>query len=290
MNSVLLDNWFLESTYYDKNDYRNKTVSTSYGNLLNAIVLWDTLFFPDNEYSFAWKQCFPELNNILIAYEDKSNLFLQEATEITQNANFNESSVVCIGAIRYLLLSNSLELDYMPVPQRAAFISKYSNCLGEKFKALTRIDLSRVIDKAVTEYYDELNSIFGKNIFTISMPILTDFIIQTCPKDMSYISYAINLRNDKAIKKYKKCMNDLDNAFNNGNWNEISAYIEATYSIVKSITKMDKNCVFNISLSLAVMPLLTPSVNLGKDFNLRRRKYVHLAFIKKLAKFSLQKK
>ena len=290
MNNVLIDNWSLQNSCYEKYDLKKQTVSVSYGNLLNAIVLWDTLFFPQNEYSYAWKQYFPELSNILIGYENKSQIFLQDATDIIQKANFNESPIVCSGAIRYLLLSNSLELDYMPVAKRADFILKHSNYLGEQFKTLTRMDLSRVLDKTVTEYYDELNSVFGKNIFTMSMPILTDFIIQNCPENMSYINYAIKLRDDKDIKKYKKCMADLDNAFNSGKWNEIKTYIEANYSIVKSITKMDQNCVFNISLSLAVMPLLTPSVNLGKDFNLKRHKYVHLTFLKKLAKFALQSK
>ena len=52
MREVLIDNWTLEDMVFDLYDTDRLLSNPSFHNILEAIVLWDNIYFPNNEYFF----------------------------------------------------------------------------------------------------------------------------------------------------------------------------------------------------------------------------------------------
>ena len=55
MKNVLIDNWFLENIAFKYNDQLQLFSSQEFLNILEAILLWDNVYYPENEYSHFWQ-------------------------------------------------------------------------------------------------------------------------------------------------------------------------------------------------------------------------------------------
>lgn len=55
MQGILMDNWSIENIIVCVYENDNKSYSKEYIDLLEAIILWDELYYPDNTYSSWWK-------------------------------------------------------------------------------------------------------------------------------------------------------------------------------------------------------------------------------------------
>lgn len=282
MNGILLDNWSLEEIIGDAPFERN----AAYINLLEVLVLWDDIYFPDNKYSFGWKNSIHNHNikDIIVPFPDNKNEFQEEAEDIfnkLDQSNQN-SRIIGIGGIRYSLFSNEKGLDYFPSADRCEFLSNIDQ--REYYsQVVNRYKLLHALDKEVQKYYDELSEFLSVNTVQFELPLLAQFVIQNTPCNMSHIQFAIQLREDKSIKRYRKYLNRIEIAFNNGNWNELFHYENATKEIVHDIFK-EKTLVDSVTCGI----LALPSIN----FSLSKRsadKYVHLNFLKKLAKFAYER-
>ena len=279
MDGILLDNWSLEDLIEGYSYESNK----AYYNLLETIVLWDKLYYPENEYSLWWKHISQDnsIKKVLIPFPDNNSEFQDEAVDIFNNLKDSDkySRIVGIGGIRYSLLSNNSGLDYFPCIKRSEFLS----CINRKqfySEMMNRFKLTYALDNEVKKYYAELSEFLGTNEIQFEVPLLADYIIQNTPSSMSHIEFAIQLREEKGIKSYRRYLHKIEEAFNNGNWNKIFIYKDATKEIVHEIFK-DKPVVESAGCDI----LAAPSINVSFTKH-PIIKYVHLNFLRKVTKFA----
>lgn len=286
MQGILLDNWSIEniitcSTESDKTNYRKE-----YMDLLEAIVLWDDLYYPDNSYSSWWKYIAEDhsINKILQPLHSDEDEFNDEIDEklkgICGTREFTDN--VIIGALRYMLLSNKNGLNYFPCNKRCLFLEQ-SN-LYDNLKNINRFDIMRTFDREIVEYYKELNDFFGKNIFVFEFPVLVNYIIQNTPSNMSYIDYAIKLREDKRVVAYREYLNEIEIAINNTQWDKLRKFEKETKGLVRDIFET-RELIDSISVNLLALPSFNVPIS-----NFPSKKNVHLCFLRKLGNFAYKGK
>lgn len=279
MNGILLDNWTLQDLYTEK----IKTDLEEYNKLLEAIVLWDDIYYPNNTYSTWWKYISMnhEFNKLLKPFPDDEKIFKEESEKffysIKAKSDFTEA--VGVGSIRYAILSNKNGLDYFPCSKRSAFLSQ------DEIKKIipnmiSRYDLMETFDKEVIRYYKELNSFLGNDVIKFDVPVVVDFIHENTPSNKDYIDYAMELRREKNVIKYREYLSEIEQAINNAQWNKISEFKCATEELVKNIIDK-KPCTYSITVSI----LALPSFNIDIPC-LSYKKYIHLSFLRDLCNFA----
>lgn len=287
MQGILVDNWSIENIVVDcdlKAD--KKSYNKEYIDLLEAIVLWDDLYYPENTFSSGWKYFAHNhsIRKIVKPLDYKEEEFSDEIEEILEGIdktnNFTE--IVSKGAVKYMLFSNKIGLNYFPCQKRCVFLEQ-SN-LFDNLKKINRFDIIGTFDKEIIKYYEELNDFFGKNLFTFELPLLADFIIQNTPDNMSNIDYAIKLRNDRHVVAYRKYLNEIEIAINNAKWNELLKFEEETKGLVRDIFG-SKEVIDSISVNLLALPSFSISVD-----NLPFKRNIHLSFLRRLGKFAYKER
>ena len=282
MKSVMVDNWFLQEVCEDRYISKNSQFE-NYGKLLSAIILWDEIYYPYNEMSKAWNFFhFFDFEGVLKPYDDSEQIFENLAEEIYANEykSKGENSVVAGGAIRYLLMSNKFGVDYFPSDERSMFLQKHG--MGDICNKLTRLDYLKPIDRQINEYFTELNDKLGKIVFTIKRPVLVDFIIQNAPKNMSYVEYALHLRQEGWVVQYRNYLDDIERALQNNEWKALGEMLKYSDSIVSHIINVDKKSIASINFKIAPIP----SLSISKSLDISKNK-VQLSFLENLAKFAL---
>lgn len=158
MQSVMVDNWFMEDVITDICNMRAYS-SHNYSELLMAIVLWDEVYFPQNKYTW-WKNASGEIQNILCPVEDIDEegkfaaireLYRYKGVSDEEfywlkwknSLLLEPEDVISSGAIRYLSLSRKNGLDYLPCDMRQNFLREY--CSAPKI--LSRIKLQSDLTK-----------------------------------------------------------------------------------------------------------------------------------------------
>lgn len=280
MISVMVDNWFLQSVLFDRYNL-SESISGDYGKFLSSIILWDEVYYPRNEMSNAWWQApSSDLEYVLRPYDDNKDELAEEARKIyVSNFYGKESQVVAERAIKYLLLSNMLGVDYFPSNERSIFLQKYSveNILSK----LNRIDLMKPLDNAIGEYFSELNDKFGSTVFKIKRPVLVDFIMQNTPSNMSHIEYALHLKEEGPVIQYRKYLSDIEEALQKNEWKVLNDLIQYSEHIIAKTLNMDKKAMMSIDFTIAPIP----SINLSKDIEIKRDN-VRIYFLETLGKFA----
>ena len=283
MNKLLIDNWTMQEIASDLRNLPDTKISTSYAELLTALVLWDEIYYPNSELSQYWENTGlgEELSNFIKPYTDKIPIFVERAKELYKTYYFDKGTEIVIsGAIRYLMLSDSFNCDYLAYKSRARFIDTY-NPIQEMSYKINRREYTNFLDKYIIDKFEELNTILGRNVFDFDMPVLVDYILQNTPDNMSHIQYALSLRKEKSVIKYRKFLLEMEKELENCNWKKIFEFQEASYELVNDIIKIDKKHIINASMSISV----TPSINISKEFAVEN-KTVNLTFFKKLVEFA----
>lgn len=286
MQGILMDNWSIQNVItYDCEDNR-KSYNKEYIDLLEAIVLWDDLYYPENTHSSFWKYIGQDhsIKKIIKPLQDDGKEWDGEIEEILKgiNSTNNFNEIVYKGAVKYLLFSNKNGLNYFPSEKRSIFLEQ-SN-LFDSFRHISRFNIIRTFDSEIMKYYDEFNKFFGKNLFSFEIPLLADFIIQNTPNNMSHIDYAIKLREDKHVVAYRKYLNEIEMAINNAQWDKLLKFEQETKGLVKDIFEA-KKIVDSISVNLLALPSFSISTA-----NLPFKKNVHLSFLRKLGKFAYKER
>lgn len=282
MNSVMMDNWMVGNVLCDINNVKDNTVKKSYQQFLSAIVLWDEIYYPENEMSPYINRVDETIASILKPINDKEHLFNNEANAMYKEYFEGECSEIIIqGAMRYLLLSDFYGCDYLPCEARQKVLENAD--FIELNKKISRSNSLNYLDAAIDEYYRELFEKMGATNFVVRSPILTDYIVQTTPDGMSYVDRALHLKYEGPVEKYRKYLSDMEKAFEESDYtllNEMKNYSE---KLVKDIQKIDGQNIGEINYSLVPMC----SVSLSRGIQLNKRK-VNLTFLNELGKFSVK--
>lgn len=281
MESILLDNWSIEEFISYNFDPNGEKFNKKYFELLEAIVLWDNLYYPNNSYSMWWKNVGQNhiINKVIKPLYDDGREQKKEAEEILKDirGKYQFTDNVGLGGIRYTLLSNKHGLNYFPCKKRSVFLSQIGLYSSNSF--INRYNIMGMLDNEIKKYYVELNEFFGKNVFDFEFPILVDYILQNTPSNMTPIEYAIELRKDKQVVSYRKYLKEIELAFNTGQWYKIFDFKDATKQLVRDIYQ-EKSLVDSITINL----LALPSFNISMKGIYKRN--IHLSFLRKLGKFS----
>lgn len=289
MSKILVDNWQMEDLILNSFDVSSGRLSKAYGDILNAIVLWDEIYYPQNIRSQAWHYLGLSSNlNIAEAIKPLKDdeFFAKESQEIYEKYFKREAtSIVAEGAIRYSLLSNSNNMGYLPSAKRAEFLDIIDVETFEKmFKICreNRKDSLEMLDKIIEERFLELKSHLPKIKWNFQYPVLVDYIKYNCNDESSYINVALEIKREKEVVRYRKYMDKFEKALEEENGKEIMRFDKDIQEIVNDILKISERKSFTISGSISVMP----SINISTDFIFPRKKY-HLNFLRHLAEFSL---
>lgn len=293
MSKVLVDNWQMEDLILDSiDDASSERISKTYGDILNAIVLWDELYYPQNSHCQAW-HCYGIASKLNVADAIKplnDNLFFAKESQEIYEKHFKKkaSPMVAEGAIRYSLLSNSNDMGYLPSMKRAEFLDSIDIGTCEKMLKIcrkNRTDSLEMLDKIIEEQFLELKSHLPMAKWNFQYPVLIDYIKYNCNDKSSYIDVALQIKKEKEVIRYRKYMDKFENDLEKGNWKEIIRFDKIMQEIVNDILKISERRSFTISGSISVVP----SINISTDFVFSQKKY-HLNFLRKLAKFSLDGK
>lgn len=292
MREVLIDNWSLEDMVFDLYDTDRLLSNPSFHNILEAIVLWDNIYFPNNEYSSFWKMTSKEsdIGRYIQSYGDSNDF--EDYSSFLYKSYFKKKyteNVVC-GAIRYSLIADKKGFDYLPCQKRSEFIQKSNvyNILNEEkskymngcmVNSIMRNDFVEVVNREVKEYFDDFNAFYGKNVFELKMPVLANYIINTKPYEVSYFEYAYMLKRKLAVKQFLKYLSSVEKDISEGNFVSCNRFAKDMRELVDDICGIDREFVVSIDGTIISKPVLNYDV-----FKIRKINY---CFLKKIIKTSI---
>lgn len=295
MKDVLIDNWSLEEIAFNLNNQQQLLSSTTFSNILEAIVLWDNIYFPNNEHSQFWKYLLYEsdFNNYLTELKD-NNEFYNSANSLYQKYYKNEytKNLAC-GAIRYSLLAENLGYDYFPCDKRALFIQegKMYNALykeknlyinGNFNSAFSRSDFCTTINNEVEEFFKDFNTYYKKDIFEFKLPVLANYIINTKPANLSYFEYSKSLKNKPSVRQFLNYIKEIENSISKSNFIPYIRFKNDVHELVENICKLDKKFIVSIDGTLLPKPIINFDI-----FKIRKINYI---FLKKIINYSIAPK
>lgn len=291
MKEVMVDNWLLEDIV-DQSNY--STIPESLCVLLSALVLWDNVLYPFNNRDYwrrtviantKWEREINSIRNNLCFFDDRKEEYQKEQEQFFRNniavIDKNISEAVGVGALRYICVSNKHGYDYLPCSDRNVFIKQHAEICRD---SINRLDMLLPLDKEIDEFLKDLSNVFGGAFFSVSRPVLVDYIIQNTPQDMSYVDYAMHLKYYGSVIQYRQYLQNVEDSLNHCNLNELIRLKQYSQEVVNDITKMDSSI---LSAEFNILPL--PQFSLIKDINISKKK-MHLTFLKELARFSFNER
>ena len=287
MKEVMVDNWLLEDIVEQSND---NIIPESLGVLLSALVLWDDVKYPLNNRDYwrrvdisntRWEREIVSLRNNLCSFDDKNEEYQKEQERVFREKiaviDKKVSKAVGVGALRYITVSRQHGFDYLPCYERKKFIKQYAEFCRD---SVNRIDSLLPLDKEIDEFLKDLSKAFGNAYFSVKRPVLVDYIIQNTPPEMSYVDYAMHLKQYGAVIQYRKYLQEVEEAINQCNLMELIKLRQYSKEVVLDVTKIDS------SVLTAEFNLLPMGIGLSRD--IKTPKKMSITFLKELARFSFK--
>lgn len=296
MNNVLIDNWSLENIIHDLDNIDLLLRNPTFHNILEALFLWDNIYFPKNEFSLYWNLLLEDsvLKNFLIPLEDNEEF--EEESRALYNTHYRQNhyteNIAC-GAIRYIMLSAENRIDYLPCPQRSEFIqeSNINKLLfnygqmpvnGRNNIPMPRKELWSTLDRELKKYYIEFEKQYSNSYYEVELPVLANYIIYIKPDNINYFEYARSLKRklfaDILIKYIEKTEKDIAN----GNFVANNVFKNDMKDIVDSICSNDRRLITVRSAKL--FPTLSYS------FYLNDIRKINFIFARKIVKYAVTNK
>lgn len=259
MNSLIVDNWTLETICYDMLDVSSEDPSYEYQQLIMAILLWDDLCFWDSPFSAHWKESGLLPNSLFrpIHYDAHKNTYAD--TVYRKHFSNNYSEIVAKGAIEYIQICEENACDYLPSSSRNTFLKNNYESLGRN--QLSRLSVLSPLDNALQEEYDQIVKAYNMNPLIIEFPVLIDYIMDQAEKEgMSYWEMALHIREWGPVISFRKLIETIEGEMGDNNWNvkELDRLRKHSQQLVDDITKK-AGCDLSISLT-DVKPYLSPSI------------------------------
>lgn len=310
MNKIMVDNWLMEDVIADIRENKSNC-SNAYADLLMAIILWDEVYYPQNTYNW-WNSVPSEVQGMLSPIPDPDeagldapiihflmNHNLMDSSDLEwlrwKNIRLEQSGVMAKGALRYMVLSNDNECDYLPCQKRRIFLNDYfSRENVERF--LVRLKAQEHLDKTIKDYYIETGKEWlDFSAFNFQMPTLADYVIKNRPDKMNPVEYALHLKHEGAVVAYRKYLSQIDEAIEKQNWRELRCLLRCSEDAVSDVISLDRKNIYSskccvvpnptalldlISINIGLLPNPTISISLDlKGFS--NIKKTRLTFFKR---------
>lgn len=281
-------------------------------NIITAIILWDDIYIFRERYNShyidgidyfkQYSSNFHETNQIYNLPDDLKNIesnYLFEYSEGSdinfydlkpdENGNyksvnmmktlskytlFTNISYQANRAFEYLITANINGFDYMPSIQRQTILESYDYA-----NFFIRKDVMSKIDNELNRYYNQVNEHLPIKKISYPFPVLLDYLLESyCLEDI--IKGAFELKQSKPVLKFRKEMDALEKAWENGNIRSIEQYFKEIEHIIDVLSgSIKSNKKFNLTISFP------PALSF--DIAIPRKKCFHSIFLKDLAFYGI---
>lgn len=177
-------------------------------------------------------------------------------------------------AFQYLITANINGFDYMPSIQRQTILESYGYA-----NFFIRKDVMSKIDNELNRYYNQVNEHLPIKKISYPFPVLLDYLLESyCLEDI--IKGAFELKQSKPVLKFRKEMDALEKAWENGNIRSIEQYFKEIEHIIDVLSgSIKSNKKFNLTISFP------PALSF--DIAIPRKKCFHSIFLKDLAFYGI---
>lgn len=291
MASILVDNWTLESAANSMTESINNNTPPNYEyiKLVEAIVLWDHIYYIDNQFSDTWKRVLRPLgyDQFLLPADSLCDTE-EEYKTLCDHARYVSlpyEGVVACGAIEYRALSDQLCIAYLPSQRRAEFLANNHRITP----LINRDNIYNSYNDQIDEFYIEINNMLGQKLLTFDFPVLFDFVFDHAPTS-DIIDKALEIKNMKDICSYRSYMDNLEQEITNGNYIGLRNHLDEIRRVVESIINK-RNTRMNGELQLSITPSIIPSFNANIPLTPKviNRKH-HLDFFRRLTRYALHER
>ena len=280
MKKVLIDNWSIEEFVSQVEFKSTEDYDSKFFGILEAILLWDEIYYPQNNKSIVWKESASRiaelkcLDNILKPLEihpdnNTTDLFLKLFPDM-------ESVIVGQGAVWYSAESAKNGLDYYPCQRRAKYIEK-----TDLYKKIHNNSIRRnLIDQfngEVRNIYDEYMNYYPGLQVEYDFPYIADYLLKKSEGDP--LRYTIERRKDSDIIELKQTFTRIEECISSGHIGEAIDYKKDIELIVKEIVDGRKLPTGSIGL--------LPSISIDFDVN-NIVAGTRLTFLRKVAKNAIR--
>ncbi len=277
MRNIMVDNWFMEDVIDDlgKKEYNQ---SQSLMELLSCIMLWDEVYYPMNSHNW-WNTVPSEVQNHLIAIDDHDESGLEWSLKMEgyiegydvdvrdwtswKNLSFDNQYAISAGALRYMRLSHINKCDYMPCLSRRKYIS--SLLLPGEF-LISKLKCQSYIDQEIKDMYidtfKEIKELIPNPI--IDIPLISNYILANKSDEITPIDYAMHLKNENAVVKYREYLDALSEAIEKNNNRELKHLIGLSKEAVSDVIKVDRKGLLSTKFSISLFPSLLFEIGIGK--------------------------
>lgn len=200
MANILVDNWTLQKAAVGiKAMYENKSKPTiECIRLVEAILLWDKVYYVENEFSFFWQEILNQFSDIQFIHKANELCENQEEYDLCkQNSKFLSlhlgNDIVGQGAIEYQAITDKLGVNYLPCEERARFLSSYN-----RLDKINRTDIMKYFEKSVLQYYNDINNKLGTTKIKFENPAFFDYIYSNAGSEF-IVDTAINMKDRKGL-------------------------------------------------------------------------------------------
>ena len=253
MKALLIDNWTITKAI---GNFSIDRVSTELKRIMGFMVLWDEVYYLDNEYASWWKECvrmeseLSFLNNLKPLKPDDvyDNDINKEFEKYKDKYNFT----VARGAIEYLLYADTNGMQYAPVDERADFIEK-SQIVDMDF---SRNEIIKYIDSELLAYYKRSAEKIKKANIDLGFETIYGLIESKKKTDTSYEKKITSLKNSMLIKSFRSWIDDFENTIKSGKELNIDDYYTKLARIIKEQETV------KIQGTIGLVPFEKPSLKL----------------------------
>ena len=277
MADIMIDNWTLQRAAISINDTYEKISSPNeeYVKLIEALVLWDHVYFIDNEYSQYWKKFLYRFG-----YEKYLSPFAipKEENISVHSLGDIENSIISEKALMYSTFCNKHNISYLPCKERAEYLQQCN-----LISPCNRKDVMDYFDKSLKEYYESLNHRLGKSKIKFSQPVLFDFIAANTASDKSLIQTALQIISEREVAEFRSWLTTFEQEIQYGNWQELEKLLVYLPALISDITK-----VIPATREFEIQIGLSPAIGISVPFGKSASKLFHVNFLKTLSSFAIQ--
>lgn len=280
MSDIIIDNWTLQRAAINiNNTYEHlETPNEEYIRLIEAIILWDNVYFIENEFSSVWQDILWRFGykKYLTPFPNKSfkDVTLKAKEQYTTNTLIQE------GAVKYSSFCNTHHVAYLPCKERAIFLRK-CNFIEEY---INRKDIMNFLDKTIFDYYKSLNERFGTNKIRFSFPVLFDYVAANS-NDNFFLRTALRIKEQKEVVLFRKWLSDTEKNLQSGNLKELEKLLIYLPKLIEDLTKVTtKTKMFDFQIAL------TPGINIPISVGGSYKHLIHVDFLRQLSTFAINER
>ena len=304
MRKVLVDNWFMEQVASDEQlDIKDR--SNAYFEFLNAIILWDEIYYPDNDRTW-WKnlpgdlqsfvkpielppeyetmELFDHAEKAITCLEGENGKLDSQTRALIQEVANKTTRIVGNEALGYLWVSSENDCDYLPHSKRKKFIKEALPRLKDFFIRNAVMDL---VDEKVQKNYLSKYNEYELNLLKYEMPVLSRMVIENLPSGFSPIDYAMHIKNEGPVERYRNYCSEMEYYFKIKDKDKyIKKRNEIADVIDEAIAASEKSSLASLASLASLSVNVLPIGSLGVGINAPPIKSDKLVFLNDLVSFA----